>query len=61
VEISDKILFLDEVKTIETLRLQVAKRLKAALDVDPKVTLIEPKSLQTLPDGTPRVVDRRPG
>ncbi len=60
VEISDKIPFLDEVKTIETLRLQAAKRIKAVLDIDPKVTLVEPKSLQTLPEGTPRVVDKRP-
>jgi phenylacetate-CoA ligase len=60
VEISDKIPFLDEVKTIETLRQQAAKRLKATLDIDPKVTLVEPKSLQTLPEGTPRVVDKRP-
>jgi phenylacetate-CoA ligase len=61
VEISDKIPFLDEVKNIETLRTQAAKRIKAVLDVEPKITLVEPKSLQTLPDGTPRVVDKRPG
>jgi len=61
VEISDKIPFLDEVKTIETLRLLAAKRIKAVLDIDPKVTLVEPKSLQSLPEGTPRVVDKRPG
>jgi phenylacetate-CoA ligase len=60
VEISDKIPFLDEVKTIETLRQQAAKRIKAVLDIDPKVTLVEPKSLQSLPEGTPRVVDKRP-
>jgi phenylacetate-CoA ligase len=60
VEISDQIPFLDEVKTIETLRLQAVKRIKATLDIDPKVTLVEPRSLQTLPEGTPRVVDRRP-
>ena len=60
VEISDKIPFLDEVKTIETLRQQAAKRIKAVLDIDPRVTLVEPKSLQTLPEGTPRVVDKRP-
>lgn len=60
VEISDQIPFLDEVKTIETLRLQAAKRIKAVLDVEPKVTLVEPKSLQTLPEGTPRVIDKRP-
>jgi phenylacetate-CoA ligase len=61
VEISDKIPFLDEVKTIETLRLQAAKRIKAILDIEPKVTLVEPKSLQTLPEGTPHVIDKRPG
>jgi phenylacetate-CoA ligase len=61
VEISDQIPFLDEVKTIETLRQQAAKRIKAVLDIDPKVTLVEPKSLQSLPEGTPRVVDKRPG
>ena len=61
VEIADNIPFLDEVKRIETIRLQAAKRIKAVLDIDPKVTLVEPKSLQTLPEGTPRVVDKRPG
>ncbi|OHB61803.1 MAG: phenylacetate--CoA ligase [Planctomycetes bacterium RBG_13_60_9] len=60
VEISDKIPFLDEVKTIETLRLQVAKRIKTVLDVEPKVTLVEPKSLRAL-DPPGRVIDRRPG
>ena len=60
VEISDKIPFLDEVKTIETLRLQAAKRIKTVLDVEPKVTLVEPKSLRAL-DPTTRVVDKRPG
>ncbi len=60
VEISDQIPFLDEVKTIETLRQQAAKRIKAVLDIEPKVTLVEPKSLQSLPEGTPRVVDKRP-
>jgi phenylacetate-CoA ligase len=61
VEISDQIPFLDEVKAIETLRQQAAKRIKAALDIDPKVTLVEPKSLQMLPEGAPRIVDQRPG
>ncbi len=61
VEIAGNIPFLDEIKRIETIRLQAAKRLKAVLDIDAKVTLVEPKSLQTLPEGTPRVVDKRPG
>ena len=44
-----------------TVRSQVAQRIKAVLDIDPKVMLVEPKSLQSLPEGTPRVVDKRPG
>jgi phenylacetate-CoA ligase len=61
VEIAGNIPFLDEIKRIETIRLQAAKRIKAVLDIDAKVTLVEPKSLQTLPEGTLRVVDKRPG
>jgi hypothetical protein len=39
----------------------MAKRIKAILDIDPKVTLVEPKSFQSLAEGTSRVVDKRPG
>ncbi len=60
VEISDKIPSVDEVKTLETLRVQIARRIQAVLDVEAKVILVEPKSLRQLA-GAGRVVDRRPG
>jgi len=60
VEVSDKIPFLDEVKTLENLLTQLSRRIKAVLDVEAKVTLVEPKSLRQL-DAKARVVDKRPG
>jgi phenylacetate-CoA ligase len=60
VELAGNVPFLDEVNRMATVRSQVAQRIKAALDIDPKVMLVEPKSLQNLPEGTPRVVDKRP-
>ena len=60
VEIAEDIPSLDKVKAIETLRLEAAKRIKAMLDVEAKVILLEPGSLRRLA-GTERVVDRRPG
>jgi len=60
VEVSDKIPFLDEVKTLENLLTQLSKRIKTVLDVEAKVTLVEPKSLRRL-DSKARVVDKRPG
>jgi phenylacetate-CoA ligase len=60
VEISEGIPFLDELKTLETLRVQLARKIKAALDVEAKVTFVEPRSLrQAAASG--RVVDKRPG
>ena len=61
VEISDSIPSLDEVKAIETLRVDVARRIKDVLDVEAKVILVEPKSLRHLANGTGQIVDRRPG
>ncbi len=61
VELAGNVPFLDEVNRMATVRSQVAERIKAVLDIDPKVMLVEPNSLQTLPEGTPRVVDKRPG
>jgi phenylacetate-CoA ligase len=58
VEVSDKIPF-DQVKTLEALRVQMAQRIKTALDVEAKVTFVEPKSLRHLADGLGRVVDKR--
>ncbi len=61
VELAGDVPFLDEVNRMATVRSQVAQRIKAVLDIDPKVMLVEPNSLQALPGGTPRVVDKRPG
>ena len=61
VEISDSIPSLDEVKAIETLRADVARRIKDVLDVEAKVILVEPKSLRQLANGTGQILDRRPG
>ena len=61
VEISGNIPSLDEVKAFEALRLQMTQRIKAALDVETKVILLEPGSLRQLAGGAERVVDRRPG
>jgi phenylacetate-CoA ligase len=60
VEISDKIPSVDEVKTLETLQVQIARRIQAVLDVEAKVILVEPKSLRQLTAGTGHVADRRP-
>ncbi len=59
VEVSGKIPFWDELKTLEALRREIQKRVKAGLDVDAKVVFVEPKSLRDSPSG--RVIDRRPG
>ncbi len=61
VEIGDNVPFLDEVNRMATVRSEAARRIKAALDIDPRIMLLERKSLQTLPEGTPRVIDKRPG
>ncbi len=61
VEISDTIQALDAIKAIETLRVQIAQRVKAVLEVEAKVILVEPRSLRQLAGGAERVVDRRPG
>jgi phenylacetate-CoA ligase len=61
VEISGSLPSLDEVKAFETLRLQMAARIKAVLDVEAKVILLEPGSLRQLAGGPERVLDRRPG
>jgi len=55
VEVSEKIPSLDELKTLESLRGQISRRLKGALDIEGKVAFVEPKSLRS----APRVVDRR--
>jgi phenylacetate-CoA ligase len=60
VEISDTIPFLDGLKSVENMLAQLSKRIKTILDVDAKITLVEPKSLRHIDDKS-RVVDKRPG
>ena len=60
VEVSDKMPFLDQVKALEALRVQMAKGIKTALDIEANVTFVEPKSLRQLAGGKGRVVDNRP-
>jgi len=60
VEVSDKIPFLDEVKSLENLLTQMTRRIKSVLDVEAKITLVEPNALRHL-DANARVVDKRQG
>ena len=61
VEVSDRLPSLDEPKALAALRLQIARRIKAELDLDAEVTFAEPRSLHGGPGGLRRVVDKRPG
>ena len=60
VEVSDKIPSLDELKTLGNLQAQIVRRIRSALEVEAKVTFVEPKSLRQAADAKSRVVDRRP-
>lgn len=60
IEVSDRIPFLDEVKALEALRVQMANRIKTDLDFEARVTFVEPRSLRQLTSGKDRVVDKRP-
>ena len=60
VEVSQDIPSLDEARTLEALRLQLQGRVKAALDVEAKVTFVEPRSLRHAAEPGARVVDKRP-
>jgi phenylacetate-CoA ligase len=61
VEVSENIPSLDMVKTLEMLRVQLSTRLKAALDIEVKVTFAEPRSLRHVIGEKGRVIDRRLG
>ena len=61
VEISGKIPSVDEVKTLETLRQHIARRIQTVLDVEARITLVEPQSLPQSAERAQRIVDRRPG
>jgi phenylacetate-CoA ligase len=60
VEVSEDIPSLDEIRVLEMLRGNLVRRIKAALDVDAKVTFVEPRSLRDITDAAQRVLDRRP-
>lgn len=60
VEISDSLPFLDGLRSVENMLSQLSKRIKTVLDVEAKITLVEPKSLRHIDDKT-RVVDKRAG
>jgi phenylacetate-CoA ligase len=60
VEISDSLPFLDGLRSVENMLAQLSKRIKTVLDVEAKITLVEPKSLRHIDDKS-RVVDKRPG
>jgi phenylacetate-CoA ligase len=59
VEVSEKTPLLDEVRTLEHLRQQVAARIRTTLDLDARVTLAEPRSLRRVDEQKQIVIDRR--
>ena len=60
VEVSEAIPSLDELKTLESLRIQIGRRIKAALDVEARVSFVEPRSLRQVVAAQGHVLDRRP-
>ncbi len=57
VEVSGNMPALDEVRKLEHLRERLARRVETVLDVQARITFVEPKSLRAQPQG--KVVDRR--
>ena len=57
VEVSGNMPALDEVRKLEHLRQRLARRVETVLDVQARITFVEPKSLRAQPQG--KVVDRR--
>jgi len=57
VEVSERIPSLDEVRTLEAFRRRLMKRLETVLDIQPKVTFVERRSLRDQPPGP--VIDKR--
>ena len=60
VGVSENIPSLDELKTLEHLRALITLRIKTVLDVEAKVTFVEPKSLHQAASEQGTVIDRRP-
>ncbi len=59
VEISDSITFLDGLKSVENMLAQLSRRIKNDLEIEAKITLVEPKALQHI-EAKDRVIDKRP-
>lgn len=59
-ELSEQIASVDKVKTLETLRQQIARRIKTVMDIEAGVTLAEPHSLRQTIEADGRVIDNRP-
>ena len=57
VEVSEKIPSMDEIRRLEGLRQRLIRRFETVLDIQAKVTFVEPKSLRAQPPG--RVIDKR--
>lgn len=60
VEISENLPFFDEIRTLEGLKQQITRSLRHALDLTPRVTLVEPNSLAGKEGkAVPKVIDNR--
>jgi phenylacetate-CoA ligase len=59
-EVSGSFPSIDGIRALETFLEQLSKRIRTVLDVEAKVTFVEPKSLQVA-EGKGRVLDKRPG
>ncbi len=60
VEVTDMLSLVDEIKKLEQFRNIIKAHLQSALDIDPTITLVEPKTLDRSSGGKiQRVIDRR--
>jgi phenylacetate-CoA ligase len=59
VEVSEAAPLLDEVRALESLRLQLARQIKAELDVEAKISFAQPRSLSQPSEGPNRIIDNR--
>jgi phenylacetate-CoA ligase len=58
VEVNEKI-FSDELKVMETLRKKIGEKMKSALNISVKVTLVEPRTIARSEGKAKRVIDKR--
>ena len=60
VEVTDLLSLVDEIKKLEQFRDKIRTHLKTVLDIDPTITLVEPKTISRSAGGKmQRVIDRR--